>query len=84
MCAVRALQSQTLRIFARAALLRSCRTLSRVRNTQSRTQWHVYVADAHGADAAYQPPAGKPFHKFEVRPPTQPSLALHSLYKLKA
>jgi hypothetical protein len=30
-------------------------------------QWHVFVADAHGADAAYSPPSGKPFHKFEVR-----------------
>lgn len=30
-------------------------------------QWHVYVADAHGADAAYEPPSGRPFHKFEVR-----------------
>jgi S-adenosylmethionine decarboxylase proenzyme len=30
-------------------------------------QWHVYVADAHGADAAYRPASGKPFHKFEVR-----------------
>jgi ornithine decarboxylase len=29
-------------------------------------QWHVYVADAHGADAAYCPPSGRPFHKFEV------------------
>lgn len=29
-------------------------------------QWHVYVADAHGAAAAYTPPSGRPFHKFEV------------------
>ena len=29
-------------------------------------QWHVFVADAHGADAAYRPAAGRPFHKLEV------------------
>ncbi|GBF89555.1 S-adenosylmethionine decarboxylase [Raphidocelis subcapitata] len=29
-------------------------------------QWHVYVADAHGAEAAYNPASGRPFHKFEV------------------
>lgn len=34
-------------------------------------QWHVYVADAHGAGAAYEPPSGKPFHKFEVRAVTR-------------
>jgi S-adenosylmethionine decarboxylase proenzyme len=29
-------------------------------------QWHVFCADAHGADAAYKPASGRPFHKFEV------------------